>query len=102
MAKPEHLCYACMRPVSPAATVCPHCRSAIPYIERNSRLLQPGVTLHNGRYTVGRCIGTGGFGATYIAYENRQGYRVAIKEFLSVDVSSRQIASSNVIPNPGQ
>ncbi|MGI6636223.1 MAG: protein kinase domain-containing protein [Christensenellales bacterium] len=103
MSDTQHLCYSCMRQVSPQATICPHCRSTIPYVEPNSRLLQPGVTLQNGRYTIGRCIGAGGFGATYIAVDNTQNsLRVAIKEFLSVNVCARQVNSSNVLPNPGQ
>lgn len=101
MSELKSLCYACMRAVSPEATVCPHCRSAIPFMERNSRLLQPGVSLKEGRYTVGRCIGTGGFGATYIALDTLLGLRVAIKEYLPLNFSSRHINSSQVIPNEG-
>ena len=43
--------------------------------------LQPGTTLCNGKYTIERKIGEGGFGITYRATQSSLGRTVCIKEY---------------------
>ena len=43
--------------------------------------LAPGTTLHNGKYTIEKVIGEGGFGITYIAIQSGLDRAVCIKEF---------------------
>ena len=53
-------------------------------------ILSEGMILHNGRYTVIRFLGQGGFGCTYEAVENNIfKERVAIKEFFVKDYCNR-------------
>ena len=63
--------------------------------------LRPGSIL-NGRYIVGRVLGQGGFGITYLAQDDRSRSRVAIKEYYpaefagrSPDATSIQVLSGN-------
>ena len=75
---------------------CPHC--GFDGREQESRYplaLRPGSIL-NGRYTVGRVLGQGGFGITYIALDDRTGSRVAIKEYLPTEFAGRAGGSSMV------
>ena len=39
-------------------------------------------SLYDGRYTVGKILGTGGFGVTYSAFDTVSGCDVAIKEYM--------------------
>ena len=68
--------------------VCPHCR----YIEwtplKEAVHLMPGTKLR-GRYTVGRTLGYGRFGATYIGYDEILQQRVAIKEYMPSEFATR-------------
>ena len=63
------LCYCCMSEVNAQESVCPHCHHAIPYYPTDRRDLKPGTRLHDDRFEVGRALGHGGFGITYIAYD---------------------------------
>lgn len=49
--------------------------------EMNITELQPGTTLNNGKYTIEKKIGEGGFGITYKAVQNGLGRIVCIKEY---------------------
>ncbi len=62
--------------------ICPRCG----YDESSSRQaagpeLSPGTPLVEGKYLVGRVLGLGGFGLTYLGYDTRLKVKVAIKEF---------------------
>ncbi len=52
--------------------------------------LQPGSIL-NGCYIVGRVLGQGGFGITYIACDDRTKQRFAIKEYFPTEFAGRTI-----------
>ena len=47
----------------------------------DSKELKSGMTLQNGKYTIERVIGCGGFGITYFVRHNDLGNYFAIKEF---------------------
>ena len=51
--------------------------------------LQPNTTLQGGKYRIGRVLGQGGFGITYLAVQISLQRKVAIKEFFMKDFCSR-------------
>ena len=89
------VCYNCFREKSSYGP-CPFCGYDPSGAEEKYPLaLKPGSIL-NGRYTVGRVLGQGGFGITYIAQDYQTKERVAIKEYLPTDFAGRDRGSSSV------
>ncbi len=83
-----HTCWNCFQE-KPNSGACPFCG----YVSENEEekypnALHPGSIL-NGRYIIGRVIGQGGFGITYIAKDYKTGERVAIKEYLPSEFAGR-------------
>lgn len=69
--------------------VCPHCGYDSKSDEGKYPLaLKPGTIL-NGKYIVGRVLGQGGFGVTYIAQDYETKDRVAIKEYMPEEFATR-------------
>lgn len=91
------LCYSCMKKVAlEEASTCPYCREELPYKKTQSNLdLKPGTTLQD-RYVIGRLLGRGGFGATYIAFDNASQERCAIKEYFPNQMVTRNSDSADV------
>jgi serine/threonine protein kinase len=56
----------------------------------------------DGRYYIGRVLGQGGFGVTYIAWDLKLNRYVAIKEYLPGDQCSRQINRTTIQPHGGE
>ena len=87
------LCYNCFQEKETGGP-CPHCGfDAAGQEEKYPLALKPGSIL-NGRYVVGRVLGQGGFGVTYIALDDRTKERVAIKEYLPTELAGRKGATS--------
>ena len=59
--------------------------------------LFPGTTLNN-RYILGKVIGAGGFGITYIAFDPKLQVRLAIKEFFPRQIATRNKETRAIIP----
>ena len=59
--------------------------------------LAPGVVL-KGQYEIGRILGRGGFGITYLAIDQNLGMPVAIKEHLPRELAGRVPGSRTVAP----
>ncbi|MBK1646911.1 hypothetical protein CKO25_20245 [Thiocapsa imhoffii] len=70
-----------------SATPCPHCGWQ-PNVDNPPPALALG-TLLDGRYRIGRVLGHGGFGITYLAWDENLQLRLAIKEYLPRDCASR-------------
>jgi len=51
-----------------------------------------------GRYVVGKVLGQGGFGATYLGFDQRLEIKVAIKEFFPVSLVSRMPGETGLVP----
>lgn len=56
--------------------------------------LQQGITLQNGKYTIERVLGQGGFGITYLAEQTMLNRKVAIKEFFLKELCIRKDGTS--------
>lgn len=58
----------------------------------------PAGTDIDGRYLIGRVLGRGGFGITYLGWQQMPGRKVAIKEYLPGSVATRSHSGTNVVP----
>lgn len=80
-----------------AGCYCPACgRDTTSYVPLPFHL-QPLTQLRGDRYVVGRLLGSGGFGITYLGRDLTLGVRVAIKEFFPVGQASRIASVSNEV-----
>ena len=80
---------------------CPHCG----YEDRelqNPHYLLPGTDLMSGRYRVGHVVGAGGFGVTYSAWDTELTRRVAIKEYMPGEFSTRMTGSTVITVYGGE
>ncbi len=89
-------CLNCFMPVPSAGSRCPHCGYR-PAEDQNYFGVLPPFTLLHDRYLIGRVLGKGGFGITYVALDMRSNYRVAVKEYMPTDYSARS-GSLTVMP----
>ena len=90
---PEHVCYGCFSEKAPGIP-CPHCG----FCERDEQpyLALPLGTILNGRYLVGKVLGIGGFGITYLGYDLTLEIKVAIKEYMPSALATRHPDHYNV------
>jgi serine/threonine protein kinase len=71
-------CPICQTPLEPEAHICPGCGFDL---EVAHTTLPLPSSLHEGRYTLERLLGQGGFGLTYRARDTLLNRNVALKEF---------------------
>ena len=64
----------------------------------DSRAMRAGVLLKN-RYFLGRVLGIGGFGITYLAFDSRLRQRCAVKEYFPVEWAVRMSGTNQIEPN---
>ena len=83
---PERVCYGCFAEKEPGLP-CPHCG----FCENDQQpyLALPLGTILNGRYLVGKVLGMGGFGITYLGYDLTLEIKVAIKEYMPSALATR-------------
>ena len=75
--------------------ICPHCGYMVGTPPEEAIHITPG-TLLKERYTIGRALGYGGFGVTYLAWDSRLEQKVAVKEYLPSEFSTRMPGQSQV------
>lgn len=75
--------------------VCPRCGYDPANNVNDPALLPLGSTLLN-KYVVGKMIGKGGFGTTYLAYDKSDDRKVAIKEYFPYEIAVRSTESNTV------
>lgn len=82
-------CYSCMCQLTDEKqNTCPHCGEPLGFSAAAPNVLPPGTVLQ-GRFIIGKVLGSGGFGNTYIGWNNVLSCRVAIKEFFPRHMSVR-------------
>ena len=64
----EKLCIYCMREKKNKDDICPYCGGSMANYKKDEYDLAP-FTILNGRYLLGKRIGAGGFGITYLAMD---------------------------------
>ncbi|MBR5596719.1 MAG: serine/threonine protein kinase [Lachnospiraceae bacterium] len=90
------ICMSCMVGKLNNEKVCLNCKGKDSEIQNNSRHL-PLRTILNGKYLVGKVLGEGGFGITYIGFDLNLEIRVAIKEFCPREYAGRDATDSQTI-----
>lgn len=85
----QQYCYNCFQPHDHSTGPCPSCGFDLAANAEKYPLALPAGSVLNGRYIVGRVLGQGGFGITYLALDTQLNARVAIKEFLPSEIATR-------------
>ena len=88
-------CLNCMEEKPEGQNICPYCGYDEETTEERFDQLKPGSLLNN-RFTVGRPLGRGGFGITYIAWDNSLQRKVAIKEYLPKGMATRESGNTSI------
>ena len=88
-------CPNCMAKTAPVDGKCPVCGCDVNI--QNALHQLPVNTILNGRYIVGKVLGAGGFGITYIGYDLKLDGKVAIKEYYPSGAANRSM-SLTVLP----
>ena len=90
-------CLGCMEEIQ--GYPCPHC-GFDPRVTPAAGYVLPLGAVLNGHYVVGRMLGQGGFGITYIGYDLNLERKVAIKEFYPKGHASRYTATTTLLQWP--
>ena len=88
-------CLGCMDEYDNAYGLCPVCGYEPDTDVESPIHMQPGVLLH-GQYLIGRVLGFGGFGVTYIGWDFKLERKVAIKEYLPSEFATRLVGQTQV------
>lgn len=73
-------CHKCMSELTGTSPICPHCGYDNDHPDQIPQALPCGTMLH-GRYLIGKMLGQGGFGITYIGFDYALEIPVCIKEY---------------------
>lgn len=87
-------CYGCFQLINNDVGICPYCGFALDKYKKQKWILATG-TLLNGKYLIGRTLGEGGFGITYLAWDTNMETKVAIKEYYPGNLVSRDVTSNS-------
>ena len=93
---PHELCIHCMQTLQ-GKTTCPHCGHSNRQYKPHPLYLKP-YTLLQEQYVIGKSIGQGGFGITYIGLDVWLKKRVAIKEYVPSALATRDFISAAILP----
>lgn len=90
----ENLCMGCMNEKG-RARECPHCHWQDAHAARSPDML-PLRAIINRQYLVGRILGQGNYGKTYLAYHLSKKVKLTLKEFFPVEIVSRERGRAKV------
>lgn len=98
MFDPNYLCAGCMRILENKDDVCPNCGfEEKSYLETiSTRALRPGTILA-GKYLIGKVLGEGGFGITYLGWDLNLELKIAIKEYFPVGLATRDMRNKDSV-----
>lgn len=101
----DKICYGCVGDLDAPGIVCPHCGWDNSVREDKWGRL-PAMTLKEGRFFIGKPLGAGGFGVTYIGRDLYAGEfedaRRAIKEFFPMGMAIRKNDGVSVSPSASE
>ena len=85
----QHLCYNCFSQRESPEGPCPYCGFDLAENTKKFPVALRAGTVLNNRYVVGRVLGQGGFGITYLAFDTQLQTKVAVKEYMPNDIATR-------------
>lgn len=88
-------CLGCMEEYDGQFEVCPFCGYIQGTPAKEAYHIAPGTVIKK-RYLIGRVLGSGGFGITYIGYDQILEKKVAVKEYLPTEFATRMPNQTNV------
>ncbi len=98
----DRLCMGCMSEINSKENPCPHCGWQHADEEKLSPHQLPPETILNGKYLIGRVLGEGGFGITYLGWDLNLDMKVAIKEYYPAGFVTREnTVTTTVTPFSG-
>lgn len=89
----DNLCMGCMSVLEDSNVPCPRCGFDIKNYDQSIHQLKP-YTILNGKYLVGKVLGEGGFGITYLGWDLNLDIKIAIKEYYPSGLVTREITST--------
>lgn len=92
----SHFCMNCMHEISDADAFCPFCGFDVNGYRMQAHHLRP-ETILKGRYVLGRVLGEGGFGITYVALDLHTAQKLAIKELFVKGLLERSMRKTVLI-----
>ena len=84
----NHICLKCMKEKPSADVICPYCGFDEKMNPQSPEYLDYWSILR-GQYLVGKSIGQGGFGITYVGFDMNLEMKVAIKEYFPYGFATR-------------
>lgn len=94
-------CMGCMEEFEDQFDICPYCGYVKGTPAREAYHIIPGTVLHE-RYIIGKVLGFGGFGITYLGYDRLLNMKVAIKEYMPSEFSTRMPTQTVVTVYSGE
>ncbi|MBQ6154096.1 MAG: protein kinase [Ruminococcus sp.] len=85
----ENLCPNCFQPLDANTKFCPNCGFSGQSNQEKYPVAIPAGTILAGRYIVGKVLGQGGFGITYLALDYQTKEKVALKEYFPETMVTR-------------
>lgn len=95
-------CFNCFCQLAEESGPCPHCGFDPAKDQGKYPFALPHGSILAGRYITGRVLGQGGFGITYLALDNQQKAKVAIKEFMPDSMAVRTTGTPQITVYSGQ
>ncbi len=90
----NNLCMGCMKPMYSPNSRCEFCGFQEDLNQSAPHHLWPR-TICNGKYLIGKVIGEGGFGITYLGLDINLDLKVAIKEYYPIGFVTRDVSYGN-------
>lgn len=94
-------CMGCMAEIPETEEICRHCGYQKNTDVKEAYYLLPGKIVGE-KYIVGKVLGYGGFGVTYIGWDTVLNRKVAIKEYLPSDFATRSYGTKSLTVFSGE
>lgn len=85
----SRICSNCFAELPDGENTCPVCGYSPDKDKGKYPMALPAGTVLDGRYILGRTLGQGGFGITYVAKDHKTGNLVAVKEYFPETLATR-------------